>query len=39
MENADGDFLVCAASGTAMAPILRTALSQASKGIKLIKGW
>ena len=38
-ENADGDYLFCAASGTDMAPIFRTALSQASKGIKLIKGW
>jgi len=39
LENADGDFFFCAASGTDMAPIFRTALSQASKGIKLIKGW
>jgi len=38
-ENADGDFFFCAASGTDMAPIFRTALSQASKGIKLLKGW
>jgi Flp pilus assembly protein TadG len=36
-ENADGDYFFCAASGTDMAPIFRTALSQASKGIKLIK--
>jgi hypothetical protein len=38
-ENADGDFLFCAASGTDMAPIFRTALSQAQKGIKLLKAW
>jgi hypothetical protein len=36
-ENADGDYFFCAASGTDMAPIFRTALSQASKGVKLIK--
>ena len=36
-ENSDGDFLFCAASGTDMAPIFRTALSQATKGIKLLK--
>jgi hypothetical protein len=36
-ENADGDFLFCASSGTDMAPIFRTALGQVSKGIKLIK--
>lgn len=36
-ENADGDYFFCAASGTDMAPIFRTALSQASKGIKLIR--
>lgn len=36
-ENADGDYFFCAASGTDMAPIFKTALSQASKGIKLIK--
>jgi hypothetical protein len=36
-ENSDGDYFFCAASGTDMAPIFRTALSQASKGIKLIK--
>jgi hypothetical protein len=38
-ENADGDFFFCAASGTVMAPIFRTALSQAQKGIKLLKPW
>jgi hypothetical protein len=37
IENADGDYLFCAASGTDMAPIFKTALSQASKGIKLMK--
>lgn len=36
-ENSDGDYLFCAASGTDMAPIFRTALSQATKGIKLLK--
>lgn len=35
-ENSDGDYFFCAASGTEMAPIFKTALSQASKGIKLI---
>ena len=29
-ENSDGDFFFCAASGTEMAPIFRTALSPAS---------
>jgi hypothetical protein len=38
-ENGDGDFFFCAASGTTMAPIFRTALSQAAKGIKLLKAW
>jgi hypothetical protein len=38
-ENSDGDFFFCAASGTEMAPIFRTALSQAQKGIKLLKPW
>ena len=38
-ENGDGDFFFCAASGTEMAPIFRTALSQAQRGIKLIKPW
>ena len=36
-ENADGDYLFCGASGTDMAPIFRTALTQASKGIRLVK--
>ena len=36
-ENSDGDYLFCAASGTDMAPIFRTALSQATKGIKLLR--
>jgi hypothetical protein len=36
-ENADGDYLFCGASGTDMAPIFKTALSQATKGIKLLK--
>ncbi len=36
-ENSDGDYLFCAASGNDMAPIFRTALSQATKGIKLLK--
>ena len=36
-ENSDGDYLFCAASGTDMAPIFRTALSQATKGIKLVR--
>lgn len=34
-ENSDGDYFFCAASGTDMAPIFKTALSQATKGIKL----
>jgi hypothetical protein len=36
-ENADGDYFFCAASGSDMATIFRTALSQTSKGIKLMK--
>jgi hypothetical protein len=36
-ENSDGDFLFCAASGTDMAPIFTTALSQTTKGIKLMR--
>ncbi len=36
-ENADGDYFFCAATGTDMAPIFRTALSQASKGVKLLR--
>jgi hypothetical protein len=36
-ENSDGDYLFCGATGTDMAPIFRTALSQVSKGIKLLK--
>jgi hypothetical protein len=36
-ENADGDFFFCAATGTDMAPLFTTALSQVSKGIKLLK--
>ena len=36
-ENADGDYFFCAATGTQMAPIFKTALSQVSKGIKLIR--
>lgn len=37
VENSDGDYFFCAASGTDMAPIFKTALSQATKGIKLLK--
>ncbi|WP_209714495.1 TadE/TadG family type IV pilus assembly protein [Marmoricola sp. OAE513] len=36
-ENTDGDYFFCAASGTDMAPIFKTALSQAGSGIKLIR--
>ena len=36
-ENSDGDYLFCGASGTDMAPIFRTALTQASKGIRLVR--
>jgi hypothetical protein len=36
-ENADGDYLFCGATGTDMAPIFTTALSQASTGIKFIR--
>lgn len=36
-ENSDGDYFFCAASGTDMAPIFKTALSQASAGIRLIR--
>jgi len=36
-ENADGDFFFCAASGTDMASIFVTGLSQISQGIRLIQ--
>ncbi len=36
-ENSDGDYFFCAASGSDMGPIFTTALSQVSKGIKLMK--
>jgi hypothetical protein len=36
-ENADGDYFFCAASGSDMASIFTTALSQVSTGIKLIR--
>lgn len=36
-ENSDGDYFFCAASGTDMAPIFKTAVSQASSGIRLIR--
>ncbi|HET6153181.1 MAG TPA: TadE/TadG family type IV pilus assembly protein [Marmoricola sp.] len=36
-ENSDGDYFFCAASGTDMAPIFKTALSQTGSGIKLIQ--
>lgn len=34
--NSDGDFYFCATSGTEMANIFKTALSQVQKGIKLV---
>jgi hypothetical protein len=37
LENADGDYFFCAASGTNMAPIFKTALGQLAKGIKFIQ--
>lgn len=36
-ENSDGDYFFCAASGTDMSPIFKTALSQVGGGIKLIR--
>ncbi|MCW2848985.1 MAG: hypothetical protein JWR90_2959 [Marmoricola sp.] len=36
-ENSDGDYFFCGATGTDMAPIFKTALSQVTKGIKLMK--
>ncbi|MCX6395868.1 MAG: pilus assembly protein [Propionibacteriales bacterium] len=36
-ENTDGDYFFCAASGTDMAPIFKSALSQVGSGIKLIR--
>ena len=36
-ENSDGDYFFCGATGTDMAPIFKTALSQVTKGIKLLK--
>jgi hypothetical protein len=36
-ENSDGDYFFCAATGTDMAPIFKTALSQASSGIRLMR--
>jgi hypothetical protein len=35
-ENADGDFFLCAASGTDMAAIFKTAFVQIANGIRLI---
>jgi hypothetical protein len=36
-ENSDGDYFFCAATGTDMAPIFKTALSQAGAGIRMIR--
>jgi hypothetical protein len=36
-ENADGDFFFCAATGTDMSPIFKTALGQLAKGIRMIQ--
>ncbi|WP_457185926.1 pilus assembly protein TadG-related protein [Nocardioides sp. P5_E3] len=36
-ENADGDFFFCAASGSELADLFRTALNQVSKGVRLVK--
>jgi len=36
-ENADGDYFFCAASGTDMTAIFKTALGQLAKGIRLIQ--
>ena len=36
-ENADGDYFFCAASGTSMAPIFKTAFGQLAKGIKFLQ--
>ncbi len=36
-ENGDGDYFFCAASGTDMAAIFKTALGKVSTGIKLIR--
>lgn len=36
-ENSDGDYFFCAASGTDMSPIFKTALSQVGSGTKLIR--
>jgi hypothetical protein len=37
LENTDGDYFFCAASGTNMAPIFKTALGQLAKGVKFIQ--
>jgi hypothetical protein len=37
VENADGDYFFCAASGTVMAPIFKTAFGQLAKGIKFVQ--
>jgi hypothetical protein len=37
VENADGDYFFCAASGTVMYPIFKTALGQLAKGIKFVQ--
>ncbi len=37
VENGDGDYFFCAVQGADLAPIFKTALSQVSKGIKLIR--
>jgi hypothetical protein len=36
-ENADGDFFFCAATGTDMAAIFKTALGQLAKGIRMMQ--
>ena len=36
-ENADGDYYFCAAQGSELASIFKTAIAQVSKGVRLVK--
>ncbi|WP_110182997.1 pilus assembly protein [Nocardioides solisilvae] len=37
LENADGDFFFCAAAGSELGPIFKTAIAQVSSGIRLLR--
>ena len=36
-ENADGDYFFCAANGSELSDLFRTAISQVSKGVRLVE--